>query len=130
MISESIESFFGITIKHKSISGYNHRNGYYLWDSCRWAYVETNLFSKVQEMWINPDDTWTAIVGVYQDLNDYGPWNDNDPDHVEAKSIRYYPETTWPNDMYFEYIGTVQATIQPIAPGEWILIDYKVESMY
>lgn len=130
LVAEVIEYYFGIQIMHKSISDYKYKDDFYRWDAYRWAYMDTNLFSQVQRLLDNQDGTLTAEIGVFQDLNDYGYFNNEDPEHLQAKSIRYQPQATWTDDLNFHYIGTVNATIKPSESNEWILIDYQVETMY
>ncbi|WP_080831889.1 DUF308 domain-containing protein [Cohnella massiliensis] len=130
LIAETIEHFFGIQIKHKSISGYQYKDGYYRWDAYRWAYTDSNLFSQVQQLFDNQDGTLTAVISVYQDLSDYGFFNSDDPDHLQAKAIRYQPQAAWPDSSNFSYVGSVAATIKKSESDDWIVIDYKVESMY
>lgn len=130
LVAEVIEQFFGIQINHKSISGYKYKDGFYRWDAYRWVYTDSNLFSQVQRLLDNQDGTLTAEIGVYQDLNDYGFFNNEDPNNLQAKAIRYQPQSTGSDASHFSYIGTVKATIKKSESNDWIVIDYKVESMY
>lgn len=130
LVTEVIVHFFGIQINHKSISGYRYKDGFYRWDAYRWTYTDSNLFSQVQRLLDNQDGTLTAEIGVYQDLNDYGYFNSEDPDHLQAKTLRYQPLATGSDASHFSYIGTVKATIKNSESDDWIVIDYKVESMY
>ncbi|TBL80872.1 hypothetical protein [Paenibacillus thalictri] len=130
LVAEVIEQFFGIQINHKSISGYKYKDGFYRWDAYRWVYTDSNLFSQVQRLLDNQDGTLTGEIGVYQDLNDYGFFNNEDPNNLQAKAIRYQPQTAWSDASNFSYIGTVKATIKQSDSKSWIVTDYKVESMY
>lgn len=130
LVAEVIAYYFGMDIRHQSIAEYSYKDGFYRWDAYRWAYMDSNLFSQVRQLRDNGDGTWTADIGVYQDLNDYGYFDSEDPDQSKAKSVRYQPEASWSNDLNFAYIGSVKATISPSEEENWILIDYKVESMY
>ncbi len=130
LVAEVIEHFFGIQINHKSTSGYRYKDGFYRWDAYRWAYTDSNLFSQVQRLLDNQDGTLTAEIGVFQDLNDYRNFNSEDSDHLQAKAIRYQPQATGSDASHFSYIGTVKATIKKSESDDWILIDYKVESLY
>ncbi|WP_135557765.1 hypothetical protein [Paenibacillus cymbidii] len=130
LVAEVIQQFFGIQVKHKSISGYKYKDGFYGWDAYRWTYTDSNLFSQVQRLLDNQDGTLTAEIGVFQDLNDYGSFNSEDPDHLQAKAIRYQPQSTGLDASHFSYTGTVKATIKKSESNDWIVIDYKVESMY
>ncbi|KQN96199.1 hypothetical protein ASF12_25635 [Paenibacillus sp. Leaf72] len=130
LVAEVIDYFFGIQINHKSISGYTYKDEFYGWDAYRWAYMDSNLFSQVQRLLDNQDGTLTAEVGVFQDLNDYGYFASEDPDYLQAKSIRYQPQAAGSEASHFSYIGTVKAIIKKSETNDWIIIDYKVESMY
>lgn len=130
LVAEVIAHFFDIEIKHKSISGYRYSDSFYRWDAYKWTYTDSNLFSQVLKLFDNQDGTLTAEIGVFQDLNDYGYFNSEDPDHLQAKAIRYQPQTAWSDASAFSYIGTVKATITKSEDDGWTVIDYKVESMY
>lgn len=130
LVAEVIDYYFGLKINNKSVSGYEYKNGKYRWDAYRWGYVETNLFSQVQTLTDNGDDTSTAEISIYQDSTPFDYFNSEDPDNVQAKSIRYKPQANWTDDSMFQYIGSAVAIIKKSEFGDWQLINYEISSMY
>ncbi|MOA13577.1 hypothetical protein D3C78_1336370 [compost metagenome] len=130
LVAEVIDYYFGIKIKHKSVSGYDYKNNRYMWSAYKWAYVETNIFSQVLSLTDNGDDTLTAEISIYQDTTSFDFYNYDDPNNEQAKSKRYIPQESWTDDSMFEYIGSAVARIKKNETNDWQLINYEVTSMY
>ncbi|MDQ0086741.1 hypothetical protein J2T12_000135 [Paenibacillus anaericanus] len=130
LVTEVIDYYFGSKINHKAVSGYDYKNSKYLWSAYRWAYEDTNIFSQVKTLADNGDDTFTAEISIYQDSTPFDYFSSEDPDNVQAKSIRYKPKVNWADDSMFEYIGSAVAIIKKSESGDWKLLNYEITSMY
>ncbi len=125
-ISDTILQLFDIDISHKSVSGYDYKNGKYLWSSYRWAKVYANTFSQVETLTNNGDGTYSAEVSIYTDNSYYGP------DSTGQDKLAWYEpkESAWGNDSQYAYIGSGKAIYKDGDIGGLILTHYEVTSMY
>jgi hypothetical protein len=125
-IRGTIKELFDIDIKHKSVSGYDHKDGKYLWDAYRWAKINANKFSQVETLTKNGDETYTAEIGIYTDNS-----NNSEDSTNQTNSPKYEPkESAWNNDQSYSYIGSAKATFKVGNDGGSIITHYEITSLY
>lgn len=99
-VSQTIDRFFDLSIDNRSISGYEYRNGNYIWAAADGEQFWE--FTQVDNLYDNMDGTFSARLSVYSAGFEY-----------EGMKKIYEPKNnSWDSSFTPDYIGIAEAIIK------------------